>query len=133
MIPGQRPLFNYGMNSKSTFNEDPTDTGKVTLKTVMVAHPSAFVLFSDTRDRSDDMPFYGTGVNLIDLATPQSYTTRFCARHSGGGLITFSDCHASYFKYTYVVADHIENPSIAAGHDPGRPDINWDCEGNIVP
>ncbi len=137
---GQRPLFNYGMNSKSVANEDSNDTGTMPLKATMVAHPSAFVLFSDTRYRSDEVPFYGSAANLIELATPQSYTTRFSARHSSGSLITFSDCHASYFKYTYVVSDGTAiapiGPTagqvVAAGHDPGRSDINWDCEGNPV-
>jgi len=127
----QRPLFNYAMNSKSVANEDPNNTG-LRLKTTMIVHPSAFVLFSDVRDRSDDKPFFGTAANQIDLATPHCYTTRYAARHSSGGLITFSDSHASYFKYNYVVADGVQDPSIAAGHDPGRSDINWDCAGNPV-
>ena len=121
MVPGQRPLFNYSMNSKSLANEAST----AILKTSMVVHSSAFVLFSDVRFRSDDSPFYGTAANQVDLATPHCYTTRFAARHKQGALITFSDGHASRFKYTYVV-----NPS---GKDPGNADINWDCSGKTVP
>ena len=136
MVPGSRPLFNYGMNSKSTVNETPANYPSGTslaLKSGMIVHPSAFVMFSDVRDRSDDMPFYGSAANQIDLATPHCYTTRFSARHNKGGNITFGDGHAAYFKYTHVVADGIQNPSISAGHDPGNYDINWDCSGNIVP
>jgi prepilin-type N-terminal cleavage/methylation domain-containing protein/prepilin-type processing-associated H-X9-DG protein len=129
MDPNARPLFNYGMNSKSLANE----ADNAILKTMGVAHPSAFVLFSDVRNRSDETPFYGSAANQIDLATPHCYTTRFSARHNGGGNITFSDGHAGYFKYPYVVADGIQNPSITAGHDPGEPDINWDCSGVTVP
>lgn len=129
MNPQVRPLFNYGMNSKSLANE----AANAILKTGMVVHPSAFVLFSDVRDRSDDLPFYGSSANQVDLATPHCYTTRFSARHNKGGNITFSDGHAGFFKYTYVVADGIQNPNIAAGHDPGNSDINWDCSGNTVP
>jgi len=132
----KRPLFNYAMNSKSIANETVGMTAAAVanfhLKATMLAHPSAFVLFSDVRDRSDDLPFFGTAANQIDLATPHCYTTRFAARHNSGSLITFSDCHASYFKYNYVVADGVQDPSIAAGHDPGRPDINWDYLGNPV-
>jgi prepilin-type N-terminal cleavage/methylation domain-containing protein len=51
MIPGVRPLFNYGMNSKSVANLE-ISTADVILKANMVVHPSAFVLFSDVRDRS---------------------------------------------------------------------------------
>jgi len=116
----KRPLFNFAMNSKSLANESAT-----VLKTQMVAHPSAFVLFSDVRNRSAETPFNGSAANQIDLATPHCYTTRFSARHSNGGDITFSDGHVGYFKYAYVVN--------ASGKDPGQPDINWDCSGKTVP
>jgi prepilin-type N-terminal cleavage/methylation domain-containing protein/prepilin-type processing-associated H-X9-DG protein len=125
MNPGSRPLFNYGMNSKSLANQ-PTNAK---LKASMIAHPSAFVNFSDVRDRSDDLPFVPLGgANQIDLATPHCYTTRFSARHDAGANITFSDGHAARFKYGYVVNEK-SNP----GGDPGNPDINWDCDGNTVP
>jgi prepilin-type N-terminal cleavage/methylation domain-containing protein/prepilin-type processing-associated H-X9-DG protein len=126
MNPVTRPLFNYGMNSKSTANEN-----SVQLKTAMIAHPSAFVNFSDVRYRSDDVPYFGT--QATDLATPHSYTTRFSARHNQGGNITFGDGHVARYKYAYVVADGISNPTLTAGHDTGEADINWDCKGNIVP
>jgi prepilin-type N-terminal cleavage/methylation domain-containing protein len=142
MAQGQRPLFNYGMNSKATANESP---GATTLqaKTAMVAHPSAFVLFSDTRDRSQETPYYANGANVypsgnsIVLGTPESYTTRFSSRHNNGGLIGFSDAHAAYFKYNYVVSDGtVISPSgptagqtVQMGYDPGRSDINWDIQG----
>jgi prepilin-type N-terminal cleavage/methylation domain-containing protein/prepilin-type processing-associated H-X9-DG protein len=121
MNAAARPLFNYSMNSKSLANE----AANAILKTGMVVHPSAFVLFSDVRNRSNETSFYGTSANQIDLATPHCYITRFSARHSDGGDITFSDGHAGFFKYIYVVT--------AAGRDPGNPDINWDCSGITVP
>ena len=138
MEPGLRPLFNFGMNSKSTTSESG---GGITLqaKTSMVHNSSAFVLFSDVRCRSAETPYYATSANQypsgnsIDLATPQCYTTRFSSRHNQGGNITFSDGHSAYFKYAYVVSDGIKNPNIAAGYDPGDPDINWDCNGVTIP
>jgi prepilin-type N-terminal cleavage/methylation domain-containing protein/prepilin-type processing-associated H-X9-DG protein len=132
MIPGQRPLFNYGMNSKSLANEQINNVSAV-LKSAMVVHPSNFVLFSDVRCRSAEQPYYGTDANKTDLATPHCYTTRFSSRHNKGGNITFSDGHASYYKYDAVVADGIQNPNIAPGKDPGNPDINWDADGLRVP
>jgi prepilin-type processing-associated H-X9-DG protein len=130
MNAAARPLFNYAMNSKSLANES---AGSL-LRMAMVLHPSAFVVFSDIRDRSDDLPFYIVGsANQTDLATPHCYTTRFSARHGSGGDITFADGHVKFFSYNYVVADGVQNPSITGGHDPGRPDINWDCSGLIVP
>ncbi len=122
MNAAARPLFDYSMNSKSLADE----TANAILKSSMVAHPTAFVLFSDVRDRSDDMPFYVVGsANQTNLATPHCYTTRFSARHNAGGNITFSDGHAARFKYTDVVN--------TSGKDPGNSDINWDCSGHIVP
>jgi prepilin-type N-terminal cleavage/methylation domain-containing protein/prepilin-type processing-associated H-X9-DG protein len=145
MEVGQRPLFAYGMNSKSIANENMSAYVAQT-KTTMVVHPSAFVLFSDTRNRSLETPYYASpsdqypSGNSIDLATPQSYTTRFSSRHNTGGQITFSDGHAAYYKYNYVVSDGTAvapagptaGQTVAAGHDPGRQDINWDVQGNPV-
>lgn len=136
MQPGTRPLFNYAMNSKYLAYEQLNNANDTILKANMVKRPSYFVLFSEVRNRSAEMPYLsvktpGTG-NWILLATPHGYTTRFSSRHNQGGQITFSDGHASYFKYKYVVADG-SNPSIPAGYDPGRPDLNWDCGGNPVP
>ncbi len=138
MIPGLRPLFQYGMNSKSLANADISLGGPTRLQMNMVARPSSFVLFSDVRNRSTEQPFYPAGdPNQFLLATPHCYTTRFSSRHSKGGQITFGDGHAAYYKYGYVVSDGAAlTPSgptagqpVAAGHDPGRPDINWDCAG----
>ena len=121
-----RPLFNYAMNSKSLANE----AANAILKTTMVVHPSAFVLFSDVRNRSTETPYdgtMGTG-NAIVLATPHNYTTRFSSRHNSGGQITFSDGHAAYYKYNYVVTEINGGP-----YDPGRSDIDWDVTGHVVP
>ena len=99
----------------------------------MVKNPSAFVLFSDVRDRSLEMPFYGTPDNQTKLATPHCYTTRFSSRHNNGGCIAFSDGHVKWYKYDYVVAGPGNPGGITAGHDPGNYDINWDCSGHDVP
>jgi prepilin-type N-terminal cleavage/methylation domain-containing protein/prepilin-type processing-associated H-X9-DG protein len=146
MIPGVRPLFNYAMNSKSLANLQLNDTTITTLKANMVVHPSAFVLFSDVRNRSAETPYYPASElsppsgSAIILATPHSYTTRFSSRHNAGGNITFSDGHAAHYKYNYVVSDGTAiapfgptaGQTVVAGHDPGRSDINWDCQGNPV-
>lgn len=140
-----RPLFSFGMNSKATANMTAAAglSSAIPAKTMMVAHPSAFVLFSDTRNRSQETPYYADapnqypGGNSIALGTPQSYTTRFSSRHNLGGQITFSDGHAAFYKYSYVVSDGTAvSPSgptagvtVIAGHDPGRSDINWDIQG----
>jgi len=138
MLPNNRPLFNYAMNSKSLANEN-INAVVSNVKTMMVHSPSTFVLFSDVRNRSAESPYFATPQNQypqgnsIDLATPHCYTTRFSSRHNRGGSITFSDGHAGYFIYDDVVADGIKDPSIIAGHDPGNPEITWDANGQLVP
>ena len=147
MVPGQRPLFTFGMNSKGPANINiSANPPVVSIKVSMVVHPSAYVMFSDTRYRSMEQPYYpfnpnpSAGDNQLVLGTPQSYTTRFSSRHSKGGQITFSDGHASFYKYSYVVSDGTAvlssgptaGQTAAAGKDPGRPDINWDMQGNPV-
>src|SRR5882757_2949722 len=106
MVQGQRPLFSYGMNSNGPANMNLTANPPIAnVKMTMVAHPSAYVLFSDTRNRSAETPYNGTPDNQLVLASPQSYTTRFSSRHNQGGQITFSDGHAAFYKYDYVVSD----------------------------
>jgi prepilin-type N-terminal cleavage/methylation domain-containing protein/prepilin-type processing-associated H-X9-DG protein len=138
MIPGQRPLFGYAMNSKYLAYEQISSAQDTILKASLVKHPSYFVLFSEVRNRSAEAPFYGSSANTgagnqLLLATPHGYTTRFSSRHNQGGQIAFGDGHAAYFKYHYVVSDGTESPNIGRGYDPNRPDINWDCSGNPVP
>jgi prepilin-type N-terminal cleavage/methylation domain-containing protein/prepilin-type processing-associated H-X9-DG protein len=141
MIPGLRPLFQYAMNSKSIANENISLGGPTVLRMQMVAHPSAFVLFAEVRNRSAEQPFYPLGdPNQFLLATPQCYTTRFSSRHNQGSQITFGDGHAAYYKYPYVVSDGTaiapSGPTagqpVPPGHDPGRTDVNWDCAGYPV-
>ena len=122
--PGSRVIFSYGMNSKGT-DGLPDDAR---LKTPMVAHPSAFVLFSDGRLHTDENPYFGSTANSTDLGTPQVYTTRFSSRHEAGGNIVFSDAHAAYYKYSYVCIPRTGKPA-----DPGQQDINWSYDGHIVP
>ena len=123
----QRPLFQYGMNSKAL---DGLPANAV-LKSAMVLRPAAFVMFSEGRVLAAEAPYYGSPVKSSDLATPQVYTTRFSSRHSQGANIAFSDAHAQYYKYNYVCLDEGSN-SGAKPADPGRADIDWACDGHAV-
>jgi prepilin-type N-terminal cleavage/methylation domain-containing protein len=126
--PNERPLFNYGQNSKAL---DGLPTNEV-LKSSMVLHPSAFVMFAEGRLLISETPYYGTNSpeKASDLATPQVYTTRFSSRHNKGSILTFSDAHARYYKYSYVCHPDGVKP---ADPNPERPDINWTCDGHSVP
>jgi prepilin-type N-terminal cleavage/methylation domain-containing protein len=123
--PNIRVPFQYGMNSKG-LDEQPDDI--IYLKYNMIAHPSAFVLFSEGRTLINETPFYGSAAHEIDICKPQVYTTDFSSRHMNGACITFSDNHAAYFKYAYVCSN---TPAKAA--DPGHNDINWAADGHRVP
>jgi prepilin-type processing-associated H-X9-DG protein/prepilin-type N-terminal cleavage/methylation domain-containing protein len=122
-FPNYRPIFNYAMNSKAL---DGLPPGTI-LKTSMIQKPSAFVLFSDVRTRSDESPFYGLAADQVDLGTPHCYTTRVSARHSRGPNIAFADGHVAGFKYR----DICTNNGVKAA-DPGRPEVHWTCDGHPV-
>jgi prepilin-type N-terminal cleavage/methylation domain-containing protein len=122
--PNIRVVFSYGMNSKGLDGMPPN----AVLKSSMIKHPSAFVMFSEGRVHVDETPYYGITANSTDLGTPQVYTTRFCSRHSAGGDIGFSDGHTAWFKYAYVCVARNGKPA-----DPGLDDINWSYDGHMVP
>jgi len=124
-IPSGQIIFNFGMNSKGI----PEDAPGTLLNQHSVVHPSAFVLFSEVRTHLNETPFYGVNsTNYTILGSPQVYTTRQSSRHSAGSLIVFSDGHVKYYKYNYICTQ-INNQAA----DPGEPDINWVCDGSIVP
>jgi prepilin-type N-terminal cleavage/methylation domain-containing protein/prepilin-type processing-associated H-X9-DG protein len=124
-----QPVFYMGMNSKAT---DGLPDGTA-LKTSMVHNPSAMVMFSDERVREDeipyDVPFPSSYAQTI--GAPFSYTTRFSSRHGAGGNIGFTDGHAAWFKYNYVVTAGNGN-SGAKPADPGDPDISWSYDGHTI-
>lgn len=123
-ISNDRVIFQYGMNSKGMWGKNGT-VQLLPLKTSAVRNPSAFVMFSDNRVRTDDAPPYVT--DSSKLGSPQNYTSRFSGRHNQGGNITFSDGHAARFKYDYVCVNNGGKPC-----DPAKPDINWSHDGTSV-
>ena len=122
--PNIRVAFQYGMNSKGLANT-PSNVGY--LKAGMIAHPSAFVMFSEGRTLINETPFYGSAQKASDICKPQVYTTAFSSRHAAGASITFADGHSAWYKYTYVCMDG----GVKAA-DPGRPDIQWAADGGVV-
>jgi prepilin-type N-terminal cleavage/methylation domain-containing protein/prepilin-type processing-associated H-X9-DG protein len=119
-----RVVFQYGMNSKGMLEQNGTVQVNP-VKTQMVKSPSAFVMFSDNRVRSDETPYFGSDATKAStLGSPQNYTSRFSSRHSGYGNLAFSDGHAAHFKYSYVVVANNGKPS-----DPAKYDINWTHDG----
>jgi prepilin-type N-terminal cleavage/methylation domain-containing protein/prepilin-type processing-associated H-X9-DG protein len=127
--PAKNPCFRYGMNSKA-LNDYPN---LVNLKVNLIKNPAAFVMFEEIRCLYAEFNYYpSVSAESTDtqggLATCEGYTTRFSSRHALGSNLTFSDGHAGYFKYDYACYFNGAKPA-----DPGRPDINWSCDGIQVP
>jgi prepilin-type N-terminal cleavage/methylation domain-containing protein/prepilin-type processing-associated H-X9-DG protein len=120
---GPGPTFNYGMNQRINYNlPSPYNVPETPFKITQAAHPSAFVVFSEQRVHASETPYYGA--SPTDLSSTYNWCNRFSGRHNAGGNIVFSDAHAAYFKYSYVVAQ--VGGKIA---DPKDYDINWEFDG----
>jgi prepilin-type processing-associated H-X9-DG protein len=127
VLPYQRVVFQYGMNSQGLYGQAASATH---VKTGMVKNPSAFVMFSDGRTLTTETPFYGGITKQQDICKPQVYTTAISSRHNAGMNIAFSDGHARYYKYSYVCFNNLAESK--AG-DPGDPDIQWAANGMQIP
>ena len=127
-VPYGRVWFQYGMNSKGL---DGMPASVSNLRSPMIKNPSKFVMFDEGRTLTGETPYYGSSSKQTDICKPQTYTTDFTSRHSGGAGITFADGHTSWFKYSYVVLPMNSNGKQAA--DPGAPDISWTADGHVVP
>jgi prepilin-type N-terminal cleavage/methylation domain-containing protein/prepilin-type processing-associated H-X9-DG protein len=120
---GPGPTFNYGMNQRINYNlPSPANVPETPFRITQAVHPTAFVVFSEQRVHASETPYYGT--SPTDLSSTYNWCNRFSGRHSSGGNIVFSDTHAAWFKYSYVVAK--VGGTIA---DPKDPDINWEFDG----
>jgi prepilin-type processing-associated H-X9-DG protein len=53
---------------------------------------------------------------------PADRQNSFASRHNNGGIISFFDGHAAYFKYKYIQG----NPSTGGEKEPLLPDVIWD-------
>jgi prepilin-type N-terminal cleavage/methylation domain-containing protein/prepilin-type processing-associated H-X9-DG protein len=127
--PAVYVMFEYGMNSKG----DEGNNGNTTIdpvRSAMIKHPSAYVMFSDNRVIASDDPSWDTfspAQSPEVFGTPECYTTRLSMRHDNGANIGFSDGHAQWFKYNYAIIDVNGKPT-----DPGRFDINWSFDGTPI-
>jgi prepilin-type N-terminal cleavage/methylation domain-containing protein len=131
LLPPNRPqydrvFFRYGMNSKAL---DGQPASVVHLKNSMITiSPSKLVMFDEGRTLISETPFYGSAAKQSDICKPQVYTTALSSRHLNGSVLTFTDGHAAWFKYSYMC---LNTPAKAA--DPGVADISWSDDGHIVP
>jgi prepilin-type N-terminal cleavage/methylation domain-containing protein/prepilin-type processing-associated H-X9-DG protein len=125
--PLTRVVFHYAINNKGNTGL-PANIGYGTNFTIsMVLHPSAFVIFSETRTHSSETPFYGSDPTK-DLGTSHGTTAQFSSRHNGGANLNFADGHVSYFKYSSVCSN-----AVTKAADIGNPNINWTYDGQRLP
>jgi prepilin-type N-terminal cleavage/methylation domain-containing protein/prepilin-type processing-associated H-X9-DG protein len=118
--PMVRVAFSYGINFKGTNGAAPA-AGP--FKATLVAHPSAFVFFSDARANSGETPYFGSNP-LSDLGCPRGSLNHLSSRHNAGANLTFLDGHVAHYRYSYLAARN--GTKIA---DPGRADVNWSYDG----
>jgi len=125
--PLTRVVFHYAINNKGNTGL-PASIGYGTNFTgAMVLHPSAFVVFSETRTHSSEAPFYGIDP-AKDLGTSHGTTAQLSSRHNGGANLDFADGHISYFKYKTVCSN-----AVTKAADAGNPAINWTYDGQRLP
>jgi prepilin-type N-terminal cleavage/methylation domain-containing protein/prepilin-type processing-associated H-X9-DG protein len=118
--PFVRVAFSYGINFKGKVGAVPAPTP---FKATVVAHSSAFVIFSDARANSGETPFYGSN-STSDLGAPRGSLNHLSCRHKAGANLAFLDGHAAYFKYDYLAFQKGNKVG-----DPGNPDVNWSYDG----
>jgi prepilin-type N-terminal cleavage/methylation domain-containing protein/prepilin-type processing-associated H-X9-DG protein len=118
--PLVRVAFSYGINFRGTNGATPAS---VPFKATVVAHPSAFVFFSDARANSGEAPYFGSNPTS-DLGCPRGSLNHLSSRHNAGANLTFLDGHTAYFKYTYLA--YQKGTKIG---DPANPDVNWSYDG----
>ncbi len=122
--PLNRVAFSYGINHKATNGLALAPGGS--FKATVVMNPSAFVVLSDARMNSSETPYYGTSYTN-DLACPRGGLNHLSSRHNGGAVINFLDGHSARFKY-----DYLAYPKGTKIGDPGRADVNWGWDGQVV-
>jgi prepilin-type N-terminal cleavage/methylation domain-containing protein/prepilin-type processing-associated H-X9-DG protein len=62
------------------------------------------------------------GSPTFNSVNPADRQNTYAARHNKGGIISFFDGHAQYFKTTYIQ----NNPSTGGEKEPLLPDVIWD-------
>ena len=118
--PQNRVPFSYGINFKGTNGLAPAS---VPFTSSQVLHASAFVVLSDVRANSGEVPFLGANPSN-DLGAPRGSLNHLSSRHDAGANLTFLDGHASRFAYSYMC--YQKGAKIG---DPGCPDIDWSYDG----
>jgi prepilin-type N-terminal cleavage/methylation domain-containing protein/prepilin-type processing-associated H-X9-DG protein len=118
--PFDRVAFCYGINFKGTNGLVPA---AYPFKATVVRNSSAFVVYSEVRANSGEIPFFGSNP-LHDLGAARGSLNHVSSRHNAGANLTFLDGHSAHFRYVYLA--YQKGTQIG---DPGDADINWSYDG----
>jgi len=121
-----RIVFNYGMNYKGGTGMAGVNYG-TTFTTMMISHPSAFVVLSDVRAHSTETPFYGSNP-ANEVGCSHCWAAQISSRHGAGAGLNFADGHVAHYSYSYICSNAVGKVA-----DPGHVDINWTGTGLPVP
>jgi prepilin-type processing-associated H-X9-DG protein len=89
-------------------------------KETQLARPAATVLMYD--ECFDPLTEVVNGSPQYNSVNPADRQNSYASRHNNGGIITFVDGHAAYFKTSYIQ----KNPSSGGEDEPLLPDVIWD-------
>jgi prepilin-type N-terminal cleavage/methylation domain-containing protein/prepilin-type processing-associated H-X9-DG protein len=124
-LPGGTGFFSYAMNIDLKRDSDGTTPLPFQRmpKLASLHNPSATVfMFDMVFDPATEIVNSAPQYNSVNPAGRQN---SFASRHSKGGIINFTDGHATYFKTAYI-----QNNGIASSggeYEPLLPDVIWDA------
>jgi prepilin-type processing-associated H-X9-DG protein len=94
-------IFNCQMNNKGNSGLPSNIACWTNFSATMILHPSAFVVFADTRTHSGETPFYGSGPTK-NLGDSHGTASQLSSRHNAKMNFVFADGQVAYFKYIYA-------------------------------
>jgi len=119
--PGGAGFFSYVMNIDLKRGSDGSSALGYTPKLTSFNNPTATVfMFDQVFDPVSEVVNSAPGYNSVNPADRQN---SFASRHAMGGVITFLDGHAAYFKTAYIQG----NRSSGGEGEPLLPDVIWDA------
>jgi len=122
-IPGGTGFFSYAMNidlKRSGDFTSPLPYPRMP-KLTSFMKPTATVFMFDLV--FDPVTEVVNGSPQYNSVNPAGRQRSFASRHAKGGIISFLDGHAAFFKTSYIQS----NPSAGAFNEPLLPDVVWDA------
>ncbi len=123
---GGTGFFSYAMNIDLKRGADGSSPLPYTPKLTSFNNPTATVFMFDMC--FDPVTEIVNGAQNYNSVNPAGRQRSFAARHASGGVITFLDGHASWYK-----TDYVQNPASSGGfNEPLVPDVIWDAPYRVT-